>query len=185
MCAQSYAYSDGWNVTCLLFKNKRLLKMFKSMSTLICCACWCIFVCSFQITNFWIVQHRFDVRTMLRVFEQMWRISHLPNRKIAQMQRVFFEELQHAYVECSNYSKKHQSWNVVSQTLSIVFIHLSVTYYKLHTFFVMPCRGVPELCPIFIIHNPYRDSFCLKLIPQFLSHLNEIYYSLHMVPNEE
>ena len=73
------------------------------MSTLICCVYWCIFVCSFHITNARCrklliclplnVPTWFDVGTMLHVFELMWRTPHLLYRKIAQMRFFFFEEL--------------------------------------------------------------------------------------------
>jgi len=38
-------------------------------------------------------RHRVDVGTMLRVFELNVKNPAFPNRKIAQMRRVFFDEL--------------------------------------------------------------------------------------------
>ena len=38
-----------------------------------------------------------------------------------------------------------------------------------------PIQRVPELSPFSNSVYPYRESLCLKLVPQFSSHLNDIF----------
>ena len=91
----------------------------------------------------WMFRHRFDVGTMLRVFElNVKNPAFAKQRKIAQMQRVFFEELcsqSMVYPRVTSFDALKQSTNICAHRITfssrkyIILNQLSCIQSK-HTF---------------------------------------------------